>query len=41
MRGWYAERVLLEQGLHGEKTPVSASIGSGSLVRFVQVVIGD
>ena len=41
MRGWYAERVLLEQGLHGEKTTVKSSIGGGSIVRFVQVVIGD
>ncbi len=41
MRGWYAERVLLEQGLHGEKTPVRDSIGGGSIVRFVQVLIGD
>ncbi len=41
MRGWYAERVLLEQGLHGEKTTVKNSIGGGSIVRFVQVMIGD
>ena len=41
MRGWYAERVLLEQGLHGEKTAVKDSIGGGSIVRFVQVLIGD
>ena len=41
MRGWYAERVLLEQGLHGEKTTVGNSIGGGSIVRFVQVMIGD
>ena len=41
MRGWYAERVLLEQGLHGEKTLVKDSIGDGSIVRFVQVLIGD
>lgn len=41
MRGWYAERVLLEQGLHGDKTAVKASIGRGSIVRFVQVMIGD
>ena len=41
MRGWYAERVLLEQGLHGEKTVVKDSIGGGSIVRFVQVMIGD
>ena len=41
MRGWYAERVLLEQGLHGEKVTVKNSIGGGSIVRFVQVIIGD
>ena len=41
MRGWYAERVLLEQGLHGEKATVKNSIGGGSIVRFVQVIIGD
>ena len=41
MRGWYSERVLLEQGLHGEKTAVKDSIGRGSIVRFVQVLIGD
>ena len=41
MRGWFAERVLLEQGLHGEKTTVRNSIGDGSIVRFVQVMIGD
>ena len=40
MRGWYAERVLLEQGLHGDKTTVKNSLGGGSIVRFVQVVIG-
>lgn len=40
MRGWYAERVLLEQGLHGDKTTVKSSLGGGSITRFVQVVIG-
>ena len=40
MRGWYGERVLLEQGLHGDKTAVKDSLGGGSIVRFVQVVIG-
>ena len=40
MRGWYAERVLLEQGLHGDKTSVKSSLGGGSIARFVQVVIG-
>ena len=41
MRGWYRERVLLEQGLHGEKTAVKDSVSGGSIVRFVQVMIGD
>lgn len=41
LRGWYGRRVLLEQGLHGEKTPVKATLGSGSIVRFLQVVIGS
>ena len=40
MRGWYAERVLLEQGLHGDKTTVKSSLGGGSIARFVQVAIG-
>ncbi len=41
MRGWYAERVLLEQGLHGDRTTVKNSLGGGSIARFVQVVIGS
>ena len=41
LRGWYKERVLLEQGLHGNKTAVKDSIGSGSIVRFVQLVVGS
>jgi elongation factor Ts len=40
LRGWYGERVLLEQGLHGDKIAVKDSLGGGSIVRFVQVVIG-
>ena len=40
LRGWYGDRVLLEQGLHGDKTAVKDSLGGGSIVRFVQVVIG-
>jgi len=40
LRGWFGERVLLEQGLHGDKTAVKDSVGGGSVVRFVQVVIG-
>ncbi len=40
LRGWFAQRVLLEQGLNGEKTTVRQSIGKGSVERFVQVVVG-
>lgn len=40
LRGWYGERVLLEQGLHGDKTSVKDSLGGGSIARYVQVVIG-
>ncbi len=41
MRGWFSSRVLLEQGLHGDKTAVKDSLGGGSIIRFVQVVIGS
>ncbi len=40
LQGWLGERVLLEQGLHGDKTAVKDSLGGGSIVRFVQVLIG-
>lgn len=39
LHGWYRQRVLLEQGLHGGKPAVKKSIGKGSIVRFVQVTI--
>lgn len=41
MRGWYQETVLLEQGLHGDKTSVADTIGDGTIVRFVQAVKGS
>jgi elongation factor Ts len=41
MRGWLGDRVLLEQGLHGDKTAVKDSLGGGSIIRYVQVVIGS
>jgi len=41
IRGWLADRVLLEQGLNGDKTSVKDSLGGGSIARFVQVVIGS
>lgn len=37
---WYADRVLLEQGIFGEKETVKQKIGSASIVRFAQAVIG-
>ena len=38
--GWYKERVLLEQGLLGNKTAVKDSLGGGSVTRFIQAVVG-
>ncbi|HJM27624.1 MAG: translation elongation factor Ts [Acidimicrobiales bacterium] len=38
---WLSERVLLEQGMFGEKETVSQKIGNGSIVNFVQAFIGD
>ncbi len=40
LTGWFRESVLAEQGLHGDKTPVSQSIGSGRIVRFEQAYLG-
>lgn len=40
MTGWFGERVLLDQGLHGDKVTVGATIGDGEIVRFVQAVVG-
>jgi elongation factor Ts len=37
---WFGERVLLEQGLFGEKTKVKESLGGGSIVRFEQAYVG-
>jgi elongation factor Ts len=41
LRGWLKERVLLEQGLHGDKTSVAETIGSGTIARFVLAYVGD
>ena len=38
---WYKERVLLDQGIFGEKETVRAKIGNGSVVRFAQAYIGN
>ncbi len=41
LTAWYKERVLLEQGLHGDKTSVSDTIGDGRIVSFAQAYIGS
>jgi len=41
LNAWYGESVLLEQGLHGDKTAVKDSIGGGSIARFSQAYIGS
>ncbi len=38
---WLSERVLLEQGVFGEKETVAQKIGNGSITRFAQAFIGD
>ncbi len=41
LNSWYAERVLTEQGMFGEKETVQQHLGDGTIVRFVQAVIGS
>jgi elongation factor Ts len=38
---WYKERVLLDQGVFGEKETVREKIGNGTIVRFAQAYIGS
>jgi elongation factor Ts len=40
LTAWYKERVLLEQGVFGEKETVQQKIGKGTIVRFAQAYIG-
>lgn len=40
LNSWYAERVLPEQGLFGDKETVQAHIGDATIVRFAQAYIG-
>jgi elongation factor Ts len=40
LNSWYAERVLPEQGLFGEKETVQDRLGEARIVRFTQAVIG-
>jgi elongation factor Ts len=40
MNSWYAERVLPEQGLFGDKETVQQHLGDARIVRFTQAYIG-
>jgi elongation factor Ts len=40
LNSWYAERVLPEQGVFGEKETVQQRLGDARIVRFAQAVIG-
>jgi elongation factor Ts len=40
LNSWFSERVLLEQGVFGEKETVKAKIGDGSISRFVLAMVG-
>lgn len=40
LNSWYAERVLPDQGMFGEKETVQQKLGSARIVRFAQAVIG-
>ena len=41
LNSWYAERVLPEQGLFGDKETVAQKAGDASIVRFAQAYIGS
>lgn len=41
LNAWYAERVLPEQGMFGDKETVQDRLGDGRIVRFAQAVIGS
>jgi elongation factor Ts len=41
LNSWYAERVLPEQGLFGDKQTVQDKLGDATIVRFAQAVIGS
>ena len=40
LTGWFRETVLLEQGLHGDKTSVADTLNGGSIERFIQAYLG-
>jgi elongation factor Ts len=41
VNSWFAERVLPEQGMFGDKETVQDRLGSGKIVRFALAVIGS
>ena len=41
LSAWFADQVLLEQGLNGDKTSVQDSLEGGSIVSFAQAYVGD
>ncbi len=41
LRAWYGERVLLEQGMFGEKETVQSKLGNGEIVRYALAAIGS
>ncbi len=41
VNSWFAERVLPEQGMFGEKETVQQRLGEGRIIRFAQAVIGS
>ncbi|MEL6981339.1 MAG: translation elongation factor Ts [Actinomycetota bacterium] len=40
LNSWFGERVLLEQGVFGDKETVKAKIGDGTITRFVMAEVG-
>ena len=40
LNAWFADRVLLEQGVFGEKETVASKIGDGSITRFTLAMVG-
>ncbi len=40
LNSWFGERVLLEQGVFGEKETVATRIGDGSITKFVLAKVG-
>jgi elongation factor Ts len=40
LNAWYGDRVLLEQGVFGEKETVAAKIGDGTITRFTLAAVG-